>query len=418
MLPLPHTPLSLGYIVDSDLEDESEDGPTNYPVDEGDDDDDDDSFGDDADDEDKEKAFEEEEEEEEHLAPANSTIVSPVVDLVPFVEETKPFETNESAATPPPPAYRTTARMSVQSQAPIPFPSKAEVARLLAILTPPSLLTPLSSPLPQIPSPPLLIPSPPLPPPPSPLLLNPLLTVGKSSSAAAARPTSGYREDYGFIGTLDANLRHDRAQSMGCSMAVHNELQAYQTHTQIQDTRISSREALVTTLVSQTTSLQTQLIAALGRIDTLEAWELAHTDDPEDADSYRVADALAEHDADRSRNGDDSHDSGSDGRRRMPIARERKSSQVCHLYPTRECFDVVELPREIKKLEIKIWNLKVNGTDVESYTQRFQELALLCGRMFPDESDKDAIEFATELIDQKIRTLGERHIENKRKCEV
>ncbi|GKF69887.1 hypothetical protein Tco_0202944, partial [Tanacetum coccineum] len=150
----------MGYIVDSDLEDESEDGPTNYPVDEGDDDDDDDSFGDDADDEDKEKAFEEEEEEEEHLAPANSTIVSPVVDLVPFVEETKPFETNESAATPPPPAYRTTARMSVQSQAPIPFPSKAEVARLLAILTPPSLLTPLSSPLPQIPSPPLLIPSP------------------------------------------------------------------------------------------------------------------------------------------------------------------------------------------------------------------------------------------------------------------
>ncbi|GKG28990.1 hypothetical protein Tco_0416355, partial [Tanacetum coccineum] len=113
-----------------------------------------DSFGDDADDEDKGKAFEEEEEEEEHLAPANSTIVSPVVDLVPFVEETKPFKTDGSTTTPPPPpAYRTTARMSVQSQAPIPFPSKAEVARLLAILTPPSLLTPLSSPLPQIPSP-------------------------------------------------------------------------------------------------------------------------------------------------------------------------------------------------------------------------------------------------------------------------
>ncbi|GJX99965.1 hypothetical protein Tco_0356984 [Tanacetum coccineum] len=33
-----------------------------------------------------------------------------------------------------------------------------------------------------------------------------------------------------------------------------------------------------------------------------------------------VADALAEHDADRSRNGDDSHDSQSDGRRRMPVA--------------------------------------------------------------------------------------------------
>ncbi|GKC73711.1 reverse transcriptase domain-containing protein, partial [Tanacetum coccineum] len=43
---------------------------------------------------------------------------------------------------------------------------------------------------------------------------------------------------------------------------------------------------------------------------------------------------------------------------------------------------------EIKKLEIEIWNLKVKGTDVVSHTQRFQELALMCGRMFPEESDQ------------------------------
>ncbi|GKG55404.1 reverse transcriptase domain-containing protein, partial [Tanacetum coccineum] len=43
---------------------------------------------------------------------------------------------------------------------------------------------------------------------------------------------------------------------------------------------------------------------------------------------------------------------------------------------------------EIKKLEMEIWELKVKGTDLVSYTQRFQELALLCGRMFPEESDK------------------------------
>ncbi|GJW09027.1 reverse transcriptase domain-containing protein [Tanacetum coccineum] len=43
---------------------------------------------------------------------------------------------------------------------------------------------------------------------------------------------------------------------------------------------------------------------------------------------------------------------------------------------------------EIKKLKMKIWNLKVKGTDLTSYTQRFYELALLCGRMFPEESDK------------------------------
>nr|GEU45512.1 reverse transcriptase domain-containing protein [Tanacetum cinerariifolium] len=43
---------------------------------------------------------------------------------------------------------------------------------------------------------------------------------------------------------------------------------------------------------------------------------------------------------------------------------------------------------EIKMLEIEIWNLKVKGTDVAGYTLRFQELALMCGRMFREESDE------------------------------
>ncbi|GKD65023.1 reverse transcriptase domain-containing protein, partial [Tanacetum coccineum] len=33
---------------------------------------------------------------------------------------------------------------------------------------------------------------------------------------------------------------------------------------------------------------------------------------------------------------------------------------------------------EIKKLEIKLWNLKVKGNDVPAYTERFQELTLIC----------------------------------------
>ncbi|GKB31741.1 putative reverse transcriptase domain-containing protein [Tanacetum coccineum] len=97
---------------------------------------------------------------------------------------------------------------------------------------------------------------------------------------------------------------------------------------------------------------------------------------------------------------------------------------------------------EIKKLEIELWNLKVKGTDVLSYNQRFQELALMCSRMFPKESDEvekyvggfpdmiqgsvmaskpktmqDAIEFATELMDQKICSLADRQAENKRKLD-
>ncbi|GJY17119.1 putative reverse transcriptase domain-containing protein [Tanacetum coccineum] len=43
---------------------------------------------------------------------------------------------------------------------------------------------------------------------------------------------------------------------------------------------------------------------------------------------------------------------------------------------------------EIKKLEIELWNLKVKGTDVASYTLRFQEHALMCGRMFHEESEE------------------------------
>ncbi|GKD40102.1 hypothetical protein Tco_1260309, partial [Tanacetum coccineum] len=105
--------------------------------------------------EEEESSEDDDDEEEEHLAPADSTaIASLAVDPVLSAEETEPFETDESAATPPPPAYHTTSRMSVRSQTPIPFPSEAEVARLLALPTPPpSPLTPLSSPLPQIPPP-------------------------------------------------------------------------------------------------------------------------------------------------------------------------------------------------------------------------------------------------------------------------
>ncbi|GJR72229.1 putative reverse transcriptase domain-containing protein [Tanacetum coccineum] len=97
---------------------------------------------------------------------------------------------------------------------------------------------------------------------------------------------------------------------------------------------------------------------------------------------------------------------------------------------------------EIKKLEIELWNLKVKGTDVASYTLRFQELALMCGRMFHEESEEvekyvgglpdmirgnvmsyqpktmeKAIEFANDQMDQKVLTITERQAEQKRKLE-
>ncbi|GKA29050.1 putative reverse transcriptase domain-containing protein [Tanacetum coccineum] len=43
---------------------------------------------------------------------------------------------------------------------------------------------------------------------------------------------------------------------------------------------------------------------------------------------------------------------------------------------------------EIKKLEIELWNLKVKGNDVPTYTERFQELTLICTKFFANETEK------------------------------
>ncbi|GKB69753.1 hypothetical protein Tco_0931165 [Tanacetum coccineum] len=117
---------SPGYVPESDPEEDPEEeddedpkkDPANYPADRGDDEDESPD-----DDEDDDVDIEEDEEEEEHPAPTDSTAVAlPAVDPAPSAEETKPFETDESAATPPPhPAYRVTARISIRDEPPTPF---------------------------------------------------------------------------------------------------------------------------------------------------------------------------------------------------------------------------------------------------------------------------------------------------------
>ncbi|GJS01177.1 putative reverse transcriptase domain-containing protein [Tanacetum coccineum] len=111
-------------------------------------------------------------------------------------------------------------------------------------------------------------------------------------------------------------------------------------------------------------------------------------------------------------------------------------------YLRKKMTDKYCLRNEMKKLEVELWNLKVKGTDVIGYNQRFQDLALLCVRMFPKESDKieryvgglpnmihgnilaskpktlqEVVEMATELMDKKFSTIAERQAENKRKFE-
>nr|GEX16621.1 hypothetical protein [Tanacetum cinerariifolium] len=85
-----------------------------------------------------------EEEEEEHPTPADSVVVAPTTtDQAPSAEETEPFETDESVATPAPhTAYHMTSRISIPAPVPMPAWTDSEVVRLLAISSPPA--SPLS----------------------------------------------------------------------------------------------------------------------------------------------------------------------------------------------------------------------------------------------------------------------------------
>nr|GEZ38637.1 hypothetical protein [Tanacetum cinerariifolium] len=50
--------------------------------------------------------------------------------------------------------------------------------------------------------------------------------------------------------------------------------------------------------------------------------------------------------------------------------------------------DTYCLQGEVKKLEIELWNLKVKGNDVPTYTNRFQELTLICTKFIANENEK------------------------------
>nr|GEW81561.1 hypothetical protein [Tanacetum cinerariifolium] len=216
--------LSLGYAADSDIKEDSKDVSVDYLADGGDEDDDDDSSNDEEDEE--EEALK----EEEHQAPTEF-VVAPAVDPVPSFKETEPFEMNESTVTPPPPTDHTTplgARISIRLQESMPFLSEAKDIRLLALPTPPPfiLLSPPSAEehlarclvAPSLPSslylPPPILTSSPLPSPQLPASLFIPPPVDRESSNATPRPIGDHREDYGFIGTLDAETRRQRVEEV------------------------------------------------------------------------------------------------------------------------------------------------------------------------------------------------------------
>ncbi|GKD58725.1 putative reverse transcriptase domain-containing protein [Tanacetum coccineum] len=193
------------------------------------------------------------------------------------------------------------------------------------------------------------------------------------------------------------------------------------------------RQTHLTEALTLMRTLQTQKMASKRTTRSTPATTTTPTTSVTDEQLKRlidqgVVDALATRDADRSRNGEDSHDSGTGGtegvieltqwfKRMETVFRISNCSMenqikfaTCTLLESALTWwnshvktvghDVAlamtwtnlkkkmtdkYCPRgEIKKLEVEMWNLKVKGTDV------------------------DAIEFATKFMDKKIRTFAKR----------
>ncbi|GJR65685.1 putative reverse transcriptase domain-containing protein [Tanacetum coccineum] len=496
------TALSPGYMADSDPDEDPEEDPIDYVAD----------VDDDEEEEEEESSKEDDDDEEEHLAPADSTaIASPSVDLVPSAEETEPFETDESAAAPPPPlAYRTTSRMSVRTQTPIPFPSEAEIP------IPPSPPTHTSPTYAEAPlgykaagirlraASPLPLPAPYT----SRRADIPEAGILPRKRLCLTAPTP--RVDYNFVDTVDASIRASERRTMAAIEVVNLRVsyqadvhrreseEFYTRHRDAQRDRAALRDEVDTLRRSEAHSRDREAwIAVLDsgisprKIPPKRTVAATTTTTPmTDAQlkaliAQGIADALAERDADKSRNGDDKHDSGTDGRRQAPLTRECTYSDFLKFQPLNfkgtegvvgltQWFEKMEsifhisnctvacqikfatctlqgnaltwwnshvktvthkvayamtwktlkkimtdkyCPRgEIKKLEIKMWNLK-ESDEIEKYVDGLPDMIHGSVMASKPKTMQDAIEFATELMDQKICTFAERQAKNKRKFE-
>ncbi|GJU47844.1 reverse transcriptase domain-containing protein [Tanacetum coccineum] len=317
----------------------------------------------------------------------------------------------------------------------------------------------------------------------------------ESSSAAAARPAGGLRADYGFVATMDREIRRDpkREVRYGITDSWDEIVETLQGH-QLVLTRswVATYDSIFTTRVRQ---YKDRFITRQAHAYTLhlmetearlsqEAWSIVFlvigrkctkratrstpvttTPAPTATTTTSVTNAqlqamieqgvtaaLATRDANR--NGDDNHTSRTETVFRISncFMENQIKFSTCTLLASaltwwnshvmtvshdvayamtwadlRKKMTDKYCPRnEMKKLEAKLWNLKVNRVT----------------RMFPEESDKieryvgglhdmiygnivaskpkimqEAVEMATELMDKKVSTIAERQAENKRKFE-
>ncbi|GKD53219.1 putative reverse transcriptase domain-containing protein [Tanacetum coccineum] len=289
------------------------------------------------------------------------------------------------------------------------------------------------------------------------IALGPRFKVGESSSDPTARPTGDLRRDYGFAATLDDEIRRflerdDTDEIYGRLDDAHDDrlLMSSQLNLLRRDRRAHARFARLMEVEARASSTTTTTTTPV-----TDAQLKALID-------QGVADALAARDAYRSQNGKDRHDSGTGGTEgvveltqwfeRMKtvfrISNCTMENQIkfatCTLLGSvltwwnshvrtvghdvayamtwtnlKNMMTDKYCPRgEIKKLEVEMWNLKEvleESDKIERYVGGLPDMIHGSVMESKPKTMQDAIKFATELMDKKIRTFAERQSENKRK---
>nr|GEX76200.1 putative reverse transcriptase domain-containing protein [Tanacetum cinerariifolium] len=373
-----------GYVVDSDPKKDPEDDHAEYPADGRDGDDepsDEDNDDDDTYDEDEEP-FEDEEDdegEEEHLAPANSSVV-PIVNPVLPVGDTEALEANEPAPTPRSPhtiillsqTRLRRARKTVILEPPMSASIEACIARHDALL-----------------SPPLHVPSPPLP------LPSPLTTILTDTGAPL-----GYRA---------ARIR------------MRALLQSTSRMTDIPEADVPPRKRACLTILALGFEVGESSTAGAARQprpieSNLRRCRVEQT-------GYGITDTLDE--------------IVNTLMKIAPTTLEGVNQRVIELNTTlRQRTDEFEI--RFKENCTVIWQVKFASYTLQrsvftwwnshmravrqdvAYEMSWAALTRMitdkyCPRVFPEESAKEATEFATEMMDKKMPTHAKRQAEHKRK---
>nr|GEV15244.1 putative reverse transcriptase domain-containing protein [Tanacetum cinerariifolium] len=485
-------------------DDETEDGLVDYPMDGGDngDDDDVDSSGDDTDDKDEDEEDEEEEEEEEHLALANSDVIIPTDELVSPLEGTKPAEVKRLLAMPTPSPSPLASLSPPSAEERLARCTTATALPSLQLLPPLHMPPPIDrrDDIPEIEMPPhkrlclstlgsstldaeasrrgigevmygirdtWIDPAETVP------EIAPM-TVGEVNARVtelAELHEHDTQDLYALLEDAQDSRTHISQRvimdSQRVDLLMVDRIAHQHTIQIMKDEAYAAREAwahsigLSQTVHSELQTYQEQIMAPVTRQGPST---LPNNTNPNNMTLEFVQAMIDQALLQNSTNGDGSHRSHEDNRRNVQTTRPCFYADFMKCQPLnfkgtegvvgltrwiekmKSIFQIsgcaIENQGESKKLEIELWNLKVKENNVLAYTERFQELTLICTKFVADETEKinryvsglpdniyesvkaskpktldETIELANDLMDQKLRTYAERQSNNKRKVD-